>query len=450
MAESPVLVVLPRPPAPGDRSERFLRALASRGRPVRVIEAATTGNARLRRLGVAAADESADALAARLQDLCGRKTYLAVVIIEGPATTNVAARVADFARRPVVLARLEASRSLPPDAAFLTARRAKAEIGRNVGAAWEVWDFSGAPPEDLRSGRMRPRRVLRASGLSPAWIDARLKALVERRPSPFASERTSIIIPCWNNVAMTQECLEAVARHTPEAHEVIVVDNGSSDATASVARRRKARVIRNEVNLGFAAAINQGMRAAKGDWLVWLNNDVVVTPNWLTHLLAKPAEFSWIGAVGPRTNETVGAQKVGAVPYKNISGLPGFSQAWAMRHEGRVTGAHRLTGFCMAVRREAYRQVGELDLRFGLGTYEEFDYALRLRQAGWELAVSEECYVHHHGHRTFGSNEAMLERAAVNRDIFIDKWCGRALEFLDELNPFAERFTERGGRKYRG
>ncbi|MEQ1920591.1 MAG: glycosyltransferase family 2 protein, partial [Elusimicrobiota bacterium] len=284
-------------------------------------------------------------------------------------------------------------------------------------AADETWAFG--------PGRARPKA---------AWIAARLSA-IRRARTPRAL--TSIIIPCVDGLRWTRECIAAVKRHTKTPYEIILVDNASSDGTGAWARRAGARVIRNKTNLGFAKAINQGMAAARGRWFVWLNNDVVVTPGWLERLIDCAERAPWIAAVGPCTDVTVGFQRVSAPPFKNERDLLMFSEAWAMRHAGQAEGVHRLTGFCVLVKREAVRLVGVLDERFGLGTYEEFDYCLRLRQAGYDLAVARDVFVRHHGHKSFGSFTAMASLARRNRELFLDKWCRQALSFLDDVNPTA-------------
>ena len=103
---------------------------------------------------------------------------------------------------------------------------------------------------------------------------------------------TSIIVPGWNQLEFTKQCVAALKEHTRPSWELIVVDNGSTDGTAIYlegARDMAAvpvTVVSNATNLGFPAAINQGLRLARGEYLVLLNNDVVVTDGWLDQLIA--------------------------------------------------------------------------------------------------------------------------------------------------------------------
>ena len=102
---------------------------------------------------------------------------------------------------------------------------------------------------------------------------------------------TSIIIPCSNQLAFTRQCIAALKSHTRRPWELVVIDNGSTDRTdiylAGVqdGAAVPVTVISNTTNLGFPAAINQGLRAARGEYLVLLNNDVVVTDGWLGQLI---------------------------------------------------------------------------------------------------------------------------------------------------------------------
>src|ERR1044071_10297781 len=98
--------------------------------------------------------------------------------------------------------------------------------------------------------------------------------------------RVSLVIPLYNQVEYTRRCVESLARCTEQPYELILVDNGSTDGTGEFLASVKATVIRNAVNLGCAKAWNQGVRAATGDVIGILNNDIVVTPGWLGRLPA--------------------------------------------------------------------------------------------------------------------------------------------------------------------
>jgi GT2 family glycosyltransferase len=112
---------------------------------------------------------------------------------------------------------------------------------------------------------------------------------MKQQPEPGSA---SIIIPCWNQLESTRHCLQALFRHTRRPFELIVVDNGSNDGTGTYmegiadAAPVPVTVITNPTNRGFPAAVNQGLRLARGEYLVLLNNDAVVTDGWLDQLVA--------------------------------------------------------------------------------------------------------------------------------------------------------------------
>jgi glycosyltransferase involved in cell wall biosynthesis len=126
----------------------------------------------------------------------------------------------------------------------------------------------------------------------------------------------SIIVPCWNQIHFTQQCLAALKNHTRPTWELIVVDNASTDETASYLAGVRdmaavpVTVVSNATNLGFPAAINQGLQLARGEYLVMLNNDVVVTDGWLDQLIAlahaKPGSTAGHAGEGGEGRPSVG------------------------------------------------------------------------------------------------------------------------------------------------
>jgi GT2 family glycosyltransferase len=105
----------------------------------------------------------------------------------------------------------------------------------------------------------------------------------------------SIIIPCWNQLEFTRRCVAALMRQTTPRWELIVVNNGSTDGTADYLGGVQdvspvpVTIIANGTNRGFPTGINQGLQYARGEYLVLLNNDVVVTDGWLDQLIALSA-----------------------------------------------------------------------------------------------------------------------------------------------------------------
>ena len=306
------------------------------------------------------------------------------------------------------------------------------------GAA-EIWSLHGRKslPRGLKSRTVAVRSTRELA--DPRWLDRRLRPLEEfPERLPARLPLTSLIIPVHGALPLLRECLESIRRHTAPPHEVILIDNGSDAATKRYLRSLKGvRLIENPRNLGFARAINQGVRAARGGYIAWVNSDTRVTPGWLERLAGALRSDADLAAVGPVTNRIVGPAVV-PIPAgfaATRSSIDALGVAYSLKNSGQVQEVHRLTGFFFLLRRPAVEAVGLLDERFGLGCYEDYDYCLRLRQAGFKLAIARDVFVYHSHHGSFVSNEGYREQALNNRRIFVDKWCARALDFLDHIDP---------------
>jgi glycosyltransferase involved in cell wall biosynthesis len=263
----------------------------------------------------------------------------------------------------------------------------------------------------------------------------------------------SIIIPCWNQLSFTRLCVASLFRHTRRPWELIAIDNGSTDGTSTYlagiqdAAPVPVTIISNARNVGFPAACNQGLKVARGDYLVLLNNDVVVTEAWLNQLVAL-AEITTdgtsttehtgsaeqeteggrkrrevIGLVGPMSNYAAPPQLVGNVTYADMDQMQVFASRWRDEHRGQWFTAGKLSGFCLLMKRSVYEAIGGLDERFGLGFFDDDDLAERARHAGFELAVAHDLFIHHFGSRTFAGAGINADRLLQeNSHRFAEKW----------------------------
>src|SRR5437868_6109135 len=105
--------------------------------------------------------------------------------------------------------------------------------------------------------------------------------------------RMVAVVPHWNHSDLLSALLESLAAQQRPFDEVIVVDNGSTDDSAQVAQRFRARFIELDRNFGFAHAVNRGVQAAEADWIAILNNDVTLDPAWLAHLIDASGDRAW-------------------------------------------------------------------------------------------------------------------------------------------------------------
>jgi len=296
------------------------------------------------------------------------------------------------------------------------------------------------------------------------------------------SPLTSIIIVTHNELAFTRMCLESVRFFTDEPYELIMVDNGSTDGTVEFLRASgDVRLIENAGNRGFPAACNQGILASRGEYILLLNNDVIVTTGWLRRMLAalgsdrsrsgirqnsdadqqgadaprSPGNAvsrragipcsgirensnvedvastndqgpmtndSSIGLVGACSNAVSGEQQIN-VGYEHLTDLDGWAWEWGRANHGQRMVVERLIGFCLLFRRKLVGRIGLFDERFGIGNFEDDDYCLRAKQAGYQAVIARDAFVHHFGHRTFAGAGIDLNALLLrNKRIFQEKW----------------------------
>lgn len=216
------------------------------------------------------------------------------------------------------------------------------------------------------------------------------------------SPRTSVIIPTWNGRRVLTRCLHALEQlEVPEGgFEVIVVDNGSTDGTELELRRNFSwiKFIRLERNVGFARACNCGILAARGLYLVLLNNDTVPRRSWLRSLVGR-ANWSEAGAIGSKVVYRSDPRVL------NNAGSLLFPQAdWPVRDrginevdDGQYDHATDVSAFCgtaVLLKRVMLEQVGLFDEHFFM-YWEDADLSWRVRDAGWTIEFEPSAIVEH-------------------------------------------------------
>lgn len=233
----------------------------------------------------------------------------------------------------------------------------------------------------------------------------------------------TIVIPLFNNVEYTYACLARLAEVTPdELYEVVLVDNGSTDATSELLEQLEGDVtiIRNEQNVGFSHACNQGAAAARGRSLLFLNNDTVPHDGWLEPLLAALDEPG-VGIVGAKLLFPNGTIQHGGVLVIDDPTLPLPLLPVHLFHEtaGDTAEANMrrdltaVTGACMLVRRELFETCNGFDEEYWNG-FEDIDLCLRVGELGWRIVYEPASTLMHHesvsGPERFAKQEQNLAR----------------------------------------
>ena len=238
--------------------------------------------------------------------------------------------------------------------------------------------------------------------------------------------RASLVVLTYNQLKEgTQPCLDSLFLYTPkDQFELIIVDNASSDGTPDFLRGIAAEhdnvtLILNSENKGYAGGNNDGMRAAKGDCIVLLNNDTLATPGWLDTLLSPLEKDRSIGLICPVTNSAGNEQTV-VIPSLNEENYVEVSRRYTSKNKDHLFDTEKLGFYCVAMRRDVLEKVGLLDEKFGLGMFEDDDYCFRVRKAGYRLVINEGCFIYHKGSLSFKKleNKEYQQIFERNRDYY--------------------------------
>lgn len=255
---------------------------------------------------------------------------------------------------------------------------------------------------------------------------------VLRQEIDHAWGKAGIVIVSYQNLDRIRECVESIVAHTdyPD-YEVVIVDNASSPEVVLFlqdfcASHPRFRLIVSDDNLGFAKGNNLGVSVLGSDceYVVLLNNDTVVTDGWLAGLTRRLHDPT-IGIVGPVTWPN-GTANEAAVPvdYTDMAGMHAFAAEWSSRHRGEAFDLPMLAFYCVAMRRGDLDRIGSLDEAFGIGMFEDDDYAMRVRGAGLRVVCARDVFIHHVGRSSFGRLEDARYNALfeANKAHYEAKW----------------------------
>lgn len=274
---------------------------------------------------------------------------------------------------------------------------------------------------------------------------------------PFAlpvSDRplVSVVIPVYGKLDYTLACLRSLGRYVPKAaFEVLVVDDASPDDSAtSLARVSGLRLLRNEGNLGFIGSCNAGASEARGEYLLFLNNDTQVTPNWLDGLLTCFADRQDCGIAGSRLVYPDGRlQEAGGLVFADGS-------CWNVgRFEKRDASEWRyrrqvdyVSGASLMIRRDTFQQVGGFDTRYKPAYYEDTDLAFAVRQAGLRVYYEPASTIIHCEGISAGTDlqSGMKRHQVINQARFAEKWATELRNLPPPETPLnqALRWRRRG------
>lgn len=269
-----------------------------------------------------------------------------------------------------------------------------------------------------------------------------------------------IIIPVFNALDDVKKCLKSVTESDQDQiHTVFVVNDGSDQETTKwlenfCNNKKPFKLINNPHNIGYTKTVNIGLSQAQSDYVITLNSDTIIPQNLIGSMLACFSSDPSIGVVGPLSN---------AASWQNVPNLIGDDGRFAIntipfnldtnefnhlvnRASTRSFPAVEfVNGFCFMVKKAVLDRIGLLDEdAFPMGYGEENDLCLRVSEAGYKLAIADNCYVFHAKSKSFG-NERKTELSKLGHQKLIEKHGDRFLEKLEQTkaNPALDRVRDR-------
>ncbi len=267
----------------------------------------------------------------------------------------------------------------------------------------------------------------------------------------------SLIVLNYNKPAMTLACLDSLWAHTQGyRYEIVLVDNGSETKNFQdlAPAQAGARIVRLEVNRFFGEGSNIGFEAARGRYVVFLNNDITATAGWLAPLIQRLADDPGIGAAGPKlVSPDYRLQEAGAEIRADGSdnrygrGGDPDDPAYATQRDVMYVSAAAL-----AMRRETFEQVLGFDLYYEPAYYEDCDLCLKIRQINLRVTYCPDSCIVHHENATSGDYASLLKLNTLiplNRERFLARWrpvlAGEASAVPGLIPPLAQPLQHREG-----
>jgi len=267
--------------------------------------------------------------------------------------------------------------------------------------------------EDIENAKKRNKKINRTKKIS--FI---------RESNPLVS----IIIPVYNNWKYTFDCLQSIHENSKDiSYEIIIADDGSTDNTKNIEKIFKnITVLRNKENLHFLKNCNNASKYAKGKYLLFLNNDVLVQSNWLSRLINVIEPDNAVGIVGSKLLFPDGTlQEAGGILWKDGSGWNyGRSDDPEKAEYNYIKETDYVSGACLLIRKSLWEQIGGFDEQYSPAYYEDTDICFEVRRLGYKVIYQPLSKIIHFEGMSNGTdlNAGTKKYQIANQEKFVRKW----------------------------
>ena len=234
-----------------------------------------------------------------------------------------------------------------------------------------------------------------------------------------------VIVPVCNLLDKTILFINSLVKQS--FFNLIIIDNGSDKETQLFLQTLKQTmanviIVRNEINLGYIKAINQGLRLSKAPFVMFANNDIIMPDNLLERLREALKSFD---VVSPLSNNIGNNQDVRLIQFNRDPSIANINDFASNLYNARasVEDIDYVYGHCMMATRKVIQKVGLLDERFGIGNYDDVDFCKRATSAGFRVGICKNLFVYHFRHSTFNKLNMDIDGIlSSNQKEYNKKW----------------------------